>query len=220
MTRADLQILRKTVQQQAVERLRSAIFEGVFQPGERLVETEVAALFGISRPSLREALRSLEGDRLITIIPNRGPYVSVVTWADAEQIYHVRMLIEGEAAALAAVHATQQHIDKLCVALNEFIAAISTADRRRLVAATADFYSVLHDSCGNRVIGEMQAHLHARISFLRNRSMSNPRRPNESLREMTAIYDAIKRHDEKAARLAAIRHIQLASKAAKSAYQG
>lgn len=219
LTRADLQIQPKTIQQQTVERLRSAISEGVFQPGERLVEVEVAGLLGISRPSLREALRSLESERLVTIVPNRGPHVSVVTWAEAGQIYHVRKLLEGEAAALAAEHVEAHHLEQMRCALEDFRAAVTVGDRRSLIVATTAFYRAVVDGCGNRIIAEMQAHLYARISFLRDRSMSNPARPRESLKEMTAIYEAIKRRDAEAARLAAVRHVDLACSAALAAYK-
>lgn len=218
MTHADLYISPKTLQQQTVERLRAAIFEGFFKPGEKLVEAEVATLLGISRPSLREALRSLEGERLITIVPNRGPYVSVVTWSEAQEIYHVRKLLEGEAAALAAAHAAPKHIKAMRQALTNFEAAIPSSDQRKLLAATTAFYAALVKACGNQIIAEIQMRLLARISFLRNRSMSNPKRPKESLKEMTAIYDAIRHCDQTSAKNAAIRHVQLASEAAKSAF--
>ncbi len=69
----DLKVLTQTVQGQAVRNLREAITSGMFQPGDRLVEAEMCARLGISRPSLREALRSLEAERLIVIVPNKGP---------------------------------------------------------------------------------------------------------------------------------------------------
>lgn len=220
MTRADLQILPKTVQKQTVERLRTAILEGLFKPGERLVEAEMATLLGISRPSLREALRSLEGERLVTIVPNRGPHISVVTWDEAEQIYQVRMLLEGEAAALSAARASPEHAERMRKALDHFSSASLASDRRGLVTATTTFYGVLLESCGNQIIEEIQKGLLARVNFLRNQSMSHPSRPIESLREMTAIYDAIVRHDAASAREAAIHHVQRASNAAKAAYEG
>ena len=70
----DLRITPRTVQQQTIEKLRLAIIAGVFPPGSRLVESQLCAQLGVSRPSLREALRSLQAERLIEIIPNRGPF--------------------------------------------------------------------------------------------------------------------------------------------------
>ena len=100
----DLRIMRKGVLESAVETLRNAIVIGHFKPGERLVEAEMCAAIGISRASLREALRRLQAERLVDIIPNRGPVIPVMTWAGAEEIFQVRLLLEPEAAALAARH--------------------------------------------------------------------------------------------------------------------
>ena len=83
----DLRVSPRTVQQETVEKLRVAILAGMFQPGARLVEAELCKMLGISRPSVREALRSLEAQRLVAIVPNRGPQIPIITWEEAEQIY-------------------------------------------------------------------------------------------------------------------------------------
>ncbi len=74
----DLRISPRTVQQETVDKLRLAILSGMFQPGNRLVESQLCIQLGISRPSLREALRSLAAERLIEIVPNRGPSINHV----------------------------------------------------------------------------------------------------------------------------------------------
>ncbi len=102
----DLKVSPRTVLVQTVDKLRDAILNGHFQPGDRLVEQDLCQEMGVSRGSLREALRRLEAEKLITMAPNRGPSVSVIGWAEAEQIYYVRALLEGEAAAEFAARAT------------------------------------------------------------------------------------------------------------------
>src|SRR3712207_5371423 len=94
----DLRVKPVSVLIQTVEKLREAIVAGVFEPGARLVEAHLCDVFGVSRPVIREALRSLEAERLVAIIPNRGPLVRVLTWPEAAEIYQVRSLLEGEAA--------------------------------------------------------------------------------------------------------------------------
>ena len=91
MANHNLRISPKTVQQQIVEKLRGAIIEGVFKPGDRLIEADLCEMLGVSRPSIREALRSLEAERLIDIIPNRGPQIPILTWEQATEIYQVRI---------------------------------------------------------------------------------------------------------------------------------
>src|SRR5690348_15248882 len=95
----DLKVSPVSVQQQAASKLRAAILAGVFQPGDRLVEADLCERLGVSRPSVREALRSLEAEKLVAIVPNRGPLVPLITWEQAKEIYQVRVLLEGEAAA-------------------------------------------------------------------------------------------------------------------------
>lgn len=215
----DLRIAPVTVQQQTVERLRTAILAGMFQPGERLVEAELQALLGISRPSLREALRSLEAERLITIVPNRGPYIPVVPWEEAEQIYLVRALLEGEAAARCAA----LHDEKTAVALNGaiklFAAAVRENNSAGCIAAATGFYDVILDHCGNSIIRDTLRRLTARINFLRFRSLSQPGRTDQSLREMEQIAAAIAAGDAETARHAAREHARLASGAARQSYE-
>ncbi|MEO2038889.1 MAG: GntR family transcriptional regulator, partial [Martelella sp.] len=86
----NLRVLPRTVQQETVEKLRLAIFSGVFEPGSRLIESQLCVQLGISRPSLREALRSLAAERLIDIVPNRGPSIPTLTWEEVTAIYEVR----------------------------------------------------------------------------------------------------------------------------------
>src|SRR5688500_13786589 len=113
----ELRVSVQSVQQQAVERLRAAILAGVFKPGDRLVEADLCARLGVSRPSVREALRSLEAEGLVNIVPNRGPQIPVLTWQQAEEIYQVRALLEGEAAALCARRGAREHVESMRVAL-------------------------------------------------------------------------------------------------------
>lgn len=214
----DLQVSPRTVQQETVEKLRAAILAGRFQPGDRLVEADLCKLLGVSRPSLREALRSLEAERLIAIVPNRGPQIPIVSWEEAEQIYRVRALLESEAAALSAQHATADDITEMRLALTAFARALKATDGRGRIETTRRFYAAILRSCGNRIIEEMIQGLQARINFLRAHSMSRPGRARFSLVEMKAIQAAIERHDAEAARHAAIEHIHQAQHAAKSIY--
>ena len=219
MATPNLRISPKTIQQQAAEKLRNAIIEGVFKPGERLVELELCEMLGVSRPSIREALRNLEAERLVDIIPNRGPQIPVLTWEHASEIYQVRALLEGEAASIAARKATPADLKMMRASLAAFGKAVRARDMKGEVASTADFYSHILRLCGNRIIEETLAGLLARINFLRERSMSLPGRPKVSLQEMKAILEAIEAGNGNAARSAAIKHVENAHRTAKAAYE-
>lgn len=207
------------IQKQAVDKLREAILAGVFKPGDRLVESELCEMLGISRPSVREALRSLEAEKLIATTPHKGTAVSVLTWKEAREIYQVRALLEGEAAALFAVRALPEHVVAMEKALAGFARAVENSDPAGLLRETARFYQILIDNCGNSIIGELLSLLLARISLLRDQSMSKPGRATHSLIEMREILRAIKNGDPTWARQAAVTHVENACEAARESYR-
>lgn len=216
----ELRVSISTVLQQAVEKLRAAIVSGVFKPGDRLVESSLCKQLGISRPSLREALRRLEAEGLVIIIPNRGPQIPVLTWHQAEEIYQVRKLLEGEAAALCAKHATPAQISAMRGALAQFAKAVQDGDSEKRLTTTTEFYRTMQEGSGNALIDELLQRLVARINFLRGQSMARAGRAKFSLREMRAIFKAISEGDAPAARKAAEMHVKNAAAAAKASFAG
>jgi DNA-binding GntR family transcriptional regulator len=215
----ELRISIQSVQQQAVEKLRTAILAGVFKPGDRLIEADLCARLGVSRPSVREALRSLEAEGLVVMLPNRGPHIPVLTWDQAEAIYQVRALLEGEAAALCAKRGRREHFDGMRAALATFEKAVRDDDGAGRLSATADFYRIMQQGAGNSVIDDLLRRLLARVNFLRAQSMSRPGRAKFSLREMRAMYRAMVKGDSKAARKAAEIHVKNASAAARLTFE-
>ena len=211
----NLRVLPRTVQQETVDKLRLAIFSGVFEPGSRLIESQLCLQLGISRPSLREALRSLAAERLVDIVPNRGPSVPALTWEDITAIYEVRELLEVEAVGRCSQQIPKDQLLELEKSLSAFADAASSNDSLARVTTAADFYSIILANCGNPILEEIHRGLVARISFFRARSMSLEGRAQSSLAEMTEIYEAIAAGDEKAARKASKKHILKAKAAAK-----
>jgi DNA-binding GntR family transcriptional regulator len=215
----DLKVSPVSVHQQAARKLRAAILAGVFQPGERLVEADLCERLGVSRPSVREALRSLEAEKLVAIVPNRGPLVPLITWEEAKEIYQVRVLLEGEAAAAFAQRATPESVRQMQSALADFVKADKEDDAVERINATSRFYDEILNGCGNSVIRDILKGLFARVTFLRSRSMSAPGRAKLSGQEMKAILQAIQKRDSDAARKAAVKHVEQASLAAKAAFE-
>ncbi|WP_433850797.1 GntR family transcriptional regulator [Brucella pseudogrignonensis] len=215
----DFRVSPRTVQQQTVEKLRQAIIAGTFKPGDRLLEAELCNMLGVSRPSVREALRSLEGERLIVLVPNKGPHIPVLTWEQATEIYKTRALLEGEAASLAAKNITDAAITKMRRALKVFEKAGRDGDAAAQISSTASFYAEILNSCMNSIIEEILSGLLARVNLLRARSMSMPGRAKVSLKEMNAILDAIESRDSEAARRAAVHHVEQAHASAAKAYE-
>lgn len=215
----DLKITPQTVQLETARKLREAIMTSHFKPGERLVETSLCEQLGVSRTSLRETLRMLAAERLIVMTPNRGPSVAIISWEEADQIYDVRAILEGEMAALAAKRVRDSDVEELHGALKTFEEAVVVSDTLTRLSATTDFYEVIIRCSGNHIIGDLIHGLHARINFLRARTMASPGRPRHSVREMTSLYQAIAARDVRAARAAAVAHVQAARDEAQHVYQ-
>ncbi len=214
----DLRVAPLTVQRQTADKLRDAILSGYFKPGERLVEAGLCEMMNVSRTSVREALRRLEAEKLIVIVPNKGPSVAEITWEEAEEIYHVRAMLEAEAAALFAQRATAADVKKMRVALAAFTKAAEGNDAMGRLEATSRFYEVMLAGCGNRIISELLAGLVARVNFLRARSMSRPGRARHSVTELRRILVAIEKKDAAAASAAAVEHVNSACAAARASF--
>lgn len=206
------------VRSHIVGNLRDAILTGRIAPGDRLVEADLCRVLGVSRPSVREALRQLEAERLVVITPYKGPAVAKIGWPEAKQIYEVRALLEGQAASLFAARASRDEVRSMEAALKRFEQAVREDDPARRLLHTDEFYNVILNGCGNRVIADVLTGLHARINFLRSKSMSQQGRSKESVRELRRLLEAIAAGQGAKARSASIEHVRRAAQAAKASF--
>ncbi|WP_445620207.1 GntR family transcriptional regulator [Kushneria sp. Sum13] len=194
--------------------LKEAIMNGRFAPGERLVERELCDYLKVSRPPLREALRKLEAEKLIVIVPHRGPVVATLGIAEAKELYALRGLLEGFAAAEFARLATNKEIASLEKTVKNLHKQASNPDRRALIEAKSKIYDVLLSGCGNHLITEVLQGLLTRINLLRVTSFSRPERLHESLAEIDVLLEHIKDRDSEGAQRMATLHIKNAESAA------
>jgi DNA-binding GntR family transcriptional regulator len=215
----DLRVSPRTVLSETTEKLRKAIMSGYFKPGGRLVEADLCREMRVSRTSVREALRRLEAEKLVTIVPNKGPSVALIGWTEAKDIYDVRALLEGEAAALFAARGTAEEFVKLRKALDDLDRAVSKRDPIERLRAKGAIYDVILFGCRNELIRELLEGLFARITFLRGRSMSRPGRIAHTQRELRRMYLAILKRKPEAARRAAVEHVRAACRAAQEVFE-
>ena len=209
---ADLRVVRsRPIFEQIADRLRDAIRDGQFQPGEHLVEGNLCELTGASRPSVREALRKLEAQGLVENNGRRGLRVTITSQDEAQQIYAVRSALEGLAARLFARTATQEQRDALTVSVAEIEAAGD--DVAALLIAKRHFYDVFLLGAGNMYVDEMLSLVRARIWPMRSKSLTKPGRPAESLKEVQALLAAVQAGDEAGAEQAMMTHIRNAARA-------
>jgi DNA-binding GntR family transcriptional regulator len=180
---------------QVLERLRNAIIAGHFRPGDRLIERELCERMGVSRTSIREALRHLEAEHLIQVEPRRGPVVARITRKQIAEIYEVRALLEAALVRRFAETASKEDIAALRRIYEDLRITRTTGDVPRIVALTKRFIEHMLDAVDHELIGDMLRKLTARINVVRVLAISLPGRLEESGRELAVVMDAIEHRD-------------------------
>lgn len=202
------------LRQQVMENLREAIAVGRLAGGTRLVERDLCEMTGVSRTLIREALRQLESEGLVEVIPNKGPIVAKVTPRQAREVFQVRAELEGLASQLFAEHASDVQMKALQDAFARLREAYALGDSTLTLAAKARFYDCLVAGAGNETLGTVLRQLHARAMVLRATSLSQRGRAAESEREIAELMKAIRKRDGEAARKASVAHVRKAEQAA------
>lgn len=192
--------------------LRQAIADTRFKPGQRLVERELIEMLGVSRTSVREALRELAAEGLVRSIPNKGVVVAGLTPREVANLYELRSALEGLAGRLFVERASDEQVKELRAAYERIAADV--AAKRDVLEAKDEFYAVLFAGAGNDELRAVVEGLHTRVRRMRAISLAQPGRSAQTLREIRAIVRAIERRDAAAAAAACSRHVELAGKAA------
>lgn len=201
------------VRGQVVQTLRSAILSGVLQPGEKLSDGKLCNDLGVSRTSVREALRYLESEKLITVRNGRMK-VSRMSASEVMTVYQFLGLLLGGAAAQIAEQLPISYARLLRTMHVEISLQIENDSSSDAGFLAARFYALVLDAQDNSVIGDMVRMLLARSGFLRGRSLAETKRAGLSLRELAAISTAILARVPVAARRAAMVHFDEEGKAA------
>ncbi|SJN09664.1 Transcriptional regulator, GntR family [Leucobacter sp. 7(1)] len=203
------------LREQVADAIRTEIIDGALAPGERLYEKALCDRYAVSRTVIREVLRQLESEALVTVRPGHGPMVTVLTPADIEALYEVRQELEGLAAEFFARRATAEQA-------REMLELVSGMEQRYLHGTLEsrgesknEFYRLLLDGAGNPVLTSQLAGIHARIGIFRHFSFVDPVRVSISYPEIVAIANAAARdRNPGAARALSVRHIEHASQLA------
>ncbi len=191
--------------------IQNDILNGHYEPGESLIEKKLSDELGVSRTPIREALRQLELEGLVSSIPNKGVIVKGVSTQDIRDIYSIRMLIEGLAVRWATEKITEREIAELkeAVELEEFYTAKN--DNSHLLKFDTRFHDIIYKACKSRMLMHTLSTFHHYVQKAREVSMSSPERAREVLVEHKAILQAIyDRNADKAEQLT-IEHIKNAS---------
>ncbi len=203
------------LREQATDRVRAAILDLRLRPGQRLIERELVENLGVSRATIREVIRQLATEGLVTVVPQRGAEVTSLSVSDAADIYEMRAALE----ALAVRRFVQRAADRDVRALRRAVDAIARAAQddggaQDQLAAKDRFYEVLMAGSASGPLQQTLAGLQARVRLLRATSLSVPGRPREAAEELRAVVDAVEVRDADRAAEACVLHIRRAAETA------
>lgn len=191
-------------------KIREDILTGKFKEHDELREITLGEELGVSRTPVREALRQLELEGLVTIVPNRGAYVTGITSKDVCDIYKVRSMLEGLCARWATEHITAEQIDELeeILLLSKFyLDKRSSGKAAQVSELDGKFHKVLYEASKSRILEHVLSDFHKYVQMARTLSVREKDRAEKSIEEHQDILDAIKAKDAHKAEMLANQHI-------------
>ena len=192
------------------QKIREDILNGKYKENDELRENTIGKELGVSRTPVREALRQLELEGLVTIIPNRGAYVTGISHKDIWDIYVIRSMLEGLCARWAVEHITDAQLDELeeKILLSEFqMKKESGFSAEQIAALDGRFHSLMYEASGSRILRHVLADFHNYVQTARLSSVVSEDRARKSIREHRQILRAIRDRDAEMAEQLANEHI-------------
>ena len=187
----------RALYEEVAELLRQRIFRRELEPGSWIDEVKLAQEYGISRTPLREALKVLAAEGLVTMKVRRGAYVTEVSEQDLAEVYHLLSLLESDAAGVVAQQATDAQLRELQTLHKELEGAVKNRDR--FFAINERFHMRLLEIAGNRWRNQMVADLRKVMKLNRHNSLLKSGRIEESLAEHRRVMKALEKRDAAAA---------------------
>ncbi len=192
------------------QKIREDILKGRYKEHDELRENTLGKELGVSRTPVREALRQLELEGLVTIIPNKGAYVTGISHKDIWDIYVIRNMLEGLCARWATENITEAQLDELeeTLLLAEFqMKKGSGFNTEQIAALDGRFHAILYEASGSRILAHVLTDFHNYVQTARKTSIVSEERARKSIREHKQILRAIKERDEELAEQLANEHI-------------
>lgn len=187
--------------------IREDILSGKYRYNEELKEKAIGDEIGVSRTPVREALRQLELEGLVTIIPNKGAYVIGISEQDFKDIYEIRSRLEGLCAKWACSHITKEQLDELDenIYLSEFHASKNHADQ--VLELDNKFHEILYKSSKSTVLNHTLSDFHHYVERVRKITLGDMQRAVASNEEHRQILEALLKKDEQSAEKLATKHM-------------
>ncbi|PLX66343.1 MAG: GntR family transcriptional regulator [Denitrovibrio sp.] len=196
MAGKDINIDNTPLSEKIAQTIRSNIIKGVIKPGERLVEPKLSEMLGISRTPIREALRLLEMEGFIEIIPRRGAIVTTLTRKDIDDIFIIKMSLEPLASKLAVSYLDKSDIDRM----KELAAKMEAGSAKgvtQLINWNYDFHNIFIYKCNNERLIKMLEGLQQQFKRATVYSFTTEGRTRKVNEEHTQLITAFEKNDEK-----------------------
>lgn len=187
--------------------LRQAILTGELQPGERLMEIHLANRLGVSRTPIREAIRKLELDGLVTMVPRKGAEVAQITEKNLKDVLEVRRALDILAVELACERMSQEELQKLREACDEFARTTETKDASAIARADVALHDIITNSTGNARLVQMVNNLAEQMYRYRFEYIKDENQHEHLVEEHRIIYESIINQDKETAAKIAKLHI-------------
>ena len=188
--------------------LRKAILKGELKHGERLMEIALAERLGVSRTPVREAMRKLELEGLVVMIPRRGAQVANITEKDLNDVLEVRIALENLSIENACTRMTEEQLSQLLEAAKVFERTMADGNLVKLAEADVAFHEVIYQSSDNRRLNQVLNNLREQIYRYRVEYLKDEETRNLLVKEHEELYEAIKARDVKTAQEISFRHIE------------
>lgn len=193
--------------------LRQAILTGELKPGERLMEIHLANRLGVSRTPIREAIRKLELEGLVTMIPRRGAEVAQITEKSMNDVLEVRRALDALCVELACDRITEEKLDALKAACGCFEQAVKTKDVKKIAQADVELHDIIVEATGNQRLIQMVHNLSEQMYRYRFEYIKDSDRHENLVEEHRIIYESLVKKDKETASQAAKLHIDNQKKA-------
>ncbi len=198
----------KPLREVVYETLRDAIRSGSLPPGERLMEIQLAEELGVSRTPVREAIRKLELERFVVMLPRRGTYVANLSLKDINEVFEIRAALDGLAAGLAAERITEEELEQMERLLVEIADHIEQRDNQKIVETDEAFHDILYRASRNERLVGIIYNLREQFTRFRSVSINYPGRLQNTLEEHRQVEEAIAQRNVEGAQHKAREHIE------------
>lgn len=210
----------KPLREVVFESLREAIIQGLLKPGQRMMELQLAEELGVSRTPVREAIRKLELEGFLVMVPRKGAYVAGITDKDIVDVFEVRAALEALAAGLAAERITEEEMERLERSVVQISQMTAQSNFEALVLEDAEFHEIIYRASRNQRLIQVLTNLHEQVHRFRQTTLSRPERTWEALEEHKQIVDAISGRQIELAQRLAREHVENAENSLLNTLQG